>query len=470
MDNSPSYFGIFLRNATGYRVEGNTLSGHPAGGPGIVVKNSGAAYNEIYRNKTKPFPLGLLLGVQSIGRNRNAAATTGLKILCNNLLGTWDGYEISVMQDAINSGSDGMARLQYLPAGLANLYDYSAGNRFNYTTAPTAGYNYPNYFIGPNTNTVTDFQYGCNGIGAPEVPVNRNFTNAIHTQANTCPVHNDGAPPATFPFQLFVTMLSAIETQITSIETKPGRTYSDTALLDGLLTAHAQLISRAVSQYQVRKDTDTVNYIDSIALVYAKVTKGYQYKLYQASAYRECSRWGDAFAVLDNIADQYPLNDEERAEVNNTLTLYQALRWLEGPGATWDNLPEQFLDNILQCGASDRTQAGAVARALLAQYEGVIYTPEFISPTPQYMPAGKTVAAKPEWHMYPNPATDRLWIEGPAAKALLVLSDVTGREVMRRILDDNKALIVIIHLPAGVDSAILSTASGVVQTHKIVKR
>ncbi|WP_181358514.1 T9SS type A sorting domain-containing protein [Taibaiella chishuiensis] len=470
VDNSPSYFGIFLRNSTGYRIEGNTLCGHPAGGPGIVVKNSGTAYNEIYRNKTKPFPLGLLLGVQSIGRNRNTAATTGLKILCNNLLGTWNGYEISVMQDVINSGSDGIARLQYLPAGLSNLYDYSAGNKFNYTSAPTAGYNYPNYFIGPNTNTIADFQYGCTGIGAPEVPVNRNFTNIIGTQANTCPVHNNGAPPAPFPFSQFITALSVIESQITLIEAKPGRTYNDTALLDGLLTAHALLIDRAVGQYQYRKDTDTANYIDSIALVYAKVTKGYQYKLYQASAYRELARWDDAFKVLNKIPEKYTLSEEEQAEVAHTLVLYQALQWLEGPGATWNNLPVQFRDLISACAAADRTQAGAIARALLAQYEGAIFPPEFIPPSPDYAAASRLMAAKREWNIYPNPVSGQLWVDCATGNALLVLSDISGRVVLRHVLNGGKDMINISHLPAGVYVAGLSTEHRIVYTQKIIKK
>lgn len=469
VDNSPSYFGIFLRNATGYRIEGNTLSGHPAGGPGIVVKNSGTAYNEIYRNKTAPYPLGVLLGVQSIGRNRNAAATSGLKILCNNLLGTWNGYEISVMKDPVSLGSDGVAKLQYLPAGFIYLYNLSAGNRFNYTQSPTSGYNYPNYYIGPNTNTIADFQYGRNSAVALETPLNKNFPNIISTQTNTCPVHNSGAPPAPFPFSRFVTRLSEIETLISAIESKTVRTFNDTASLDDLLSAHAMLIDSAVVQYQIRKDTDTANYIDSIALVYSLVTKGYQYKLYEASAYRERGRWTEALETLSIIPENYDLNEEELAEVTRTLTLYHALQWLE-EFEDWDELPSAYREVVMECEENDRTQAGAIARALLAQYEGKIYDPEFITPLPEIMPISQSVGMSGGQHIYPNPVMDRLWIDGAAENSLLVLRDITGKEVLRRVLGSSNKMILVGHLPAGIYTATLQKGSTIIWNQKIVKK
>lgn len=473
---------LFLNNCTGYRIEGNRLYGD-YGPPGIVVKNSGTAYNEIYRNSIGRTVANVMC-VQSIGRNTNAGNTTGLKILCNDLYANAGsssgypaglGYEISVMQDPL-SGLNGIAKLQYVDGGgfTPNL---SAGNRFHNYAEPYNGLYYPNYFIDAGTNDLSQFRYGYNAATAYEQPVYTNIPSSglINMNTNTCPVHNLGAPSTPFPFILFVSRLSAIEDKITALETKIKLTEEDDAALDYLFTTQAKLVNDMVAQYQSPSGKevqvpDARTYLENIAKVYEQVTKGYHYRLYLASAYVDLGRHDDAITVLDNIPAQYKLSDEEQTEIKHIAELYQTLKWLHENSNDWAKMPAQLKRPVYEYEQTDPMQAGAIARALLAQYEGRRYEPEYLAPQSTRALTVSQAASKQDI-IYPNPTTGQLFVPYDNEKgSLLVLTDISGKEVLRFELKDPLNRIDISKLAAGVYSATIRTKDKISYQQKIVKQ
>ncbi|WP_158605956.1 T9SS type A sorting domain-containing protein [Taibaiella sp. KBW10] len=471
---------LFLNNCTGYRIEGNRLFGD-YGPPGIVVKNSGTAYNEIYRNSIGR-SIANVMCVQAIGRNTNSGNSTGLKILCNDLYasaGTSSGYpaglgyEVTIMKDP-SVTLNGVARLQYIEGGSPAL-NQSAGNRFHNGAEPSNGLNYPSYFIDASTNDLSQFRYGYNFGTAVEQPVYTNIPSSglINMNTNTCPVHNTGAPPTPFPFALFINKLSAIEEKIATIEAKGKHNDADRAELDGLFTAQAQLIDNMVLQYQfpsAKGQTDQQSNLEHIALVYEQVTQGYQYQLYLASAYMGLGRYDEAISVLNNIADKYPVGAEEQMEIKHIADLYQTMRWLALNEGDWSKMPDILKKPVYEYEQSDAMQAGAIARALLVQYEGRRYEPEYLIPKSTYTFQNNKIALNNMDKIYPNPTTGQLFIKADNNGDVLTITDITGKEVLHYILESSRTTINISDLPAGVYHATIRTTGKITYQQKIVKK
>ncbi|MNU28411.1 hypothetical protein D3C71_168450 [compost metagenome] len=484
---TPPYFAqntnvdLFLNNCTGYRIEGNRLYGD-YGPPGIVVRNSGTAYNEIYRNSIGRNAANVMC-IQSIGRNTNTLNTTGLKILCNDLYASSGstsgypaglGYEISIMKDA-SVPQSGVARIQYVEGGSSGP-NLSAGNRFHNGAEPSIGLNYPSYFIGGSTNDISQFRYGYNFATAAEQPVYTNILpgNLINMNTNTCPVHNIGAPPAPFPFSLFINNLSVIEKKIASLEDQGQHIDEDNTELDHLLTAQAQLIDKMVAQYlfpssKERMLKDGQVHLDSVALVYEQVTRGYQYQLYLASTYMDLERYDDATKVLNNIGSSYKLNEAEQLEIKHIAAIYEVKKWLNQNAANWAKLPAGLKHLVYEYEKTDPMQAGAIARSLLAQYEGHHYEPEYIIPEPVIIAQNNKIQANDLSRIYPNPTSGMLYINAEHRNSTLTITDITGKEVSHYTLADNITSIDISKLPAGVYNATIQTAEKVTYQQKIVK-
>lgn len=368
VDNNPTYFGIYLNNCTGYRIEGNTFKSHPVGGPSIVVKNSGAAYNEIYRNKVIPYPVGSAIGIQAIGKNSDASHMSGLKILCNSLSGYFDGYEISIIKNPVTLlTNNGISNFQYTYQNYQQTsLITSAGNLFNFTENPDPSYPYPNYYIGPNTNNTAQFMYRYNYAIALENPVHRNFPNTLNAAANTCPLHNAGAPPAPVHYVPFLVQLSALENQIRVIKASSELNKGDSINLDRLFAAHAKLIDSIVGYYQYMNLTDSIDYTDSIAMVYEHVNEGYQYKFYLASTYLNLNRYDDAINLLNAIPSGYDLDSDEARDISNISVLYVTLKWLHEHNGNWSEMPEELKLPVYQYEEESPLFAGAIARSLFS--------------------------------------------------------------------------------------------------------
>lgn len=99
--------GLYLDRCTGYIVEENSFSNektdHSNALRGIVVNQSGAENNMIYKNQFHQ----LQYGIVSQDLNRSSDGTTGLMLKCNIFTGTnWPKYDIAVLKT--NPAATGM--------------------------------------------------------------------------------------------------------------------------------------------------------------------------------------------------------------------------------------------------------------------------------------------------------------------------------------------------------------------------
>lgn len=132
-------YGIYLDGCDQYKIEGNMftefndphVSGH-GNTTGIVVSNSGANHNEIYRNQFHD----LDIGVRASGNNGQNylygdpnPSNNGLQIKCNHFYNNMYSADI-----AVTTGRIDYHQGYCLPANNSNAQKNLAGNRFSHST------------------------------------------------------------------------------------------------------------------------------------------------------------------------------------------------------------------------------------------------------------------------------------------------------------------------------------------------
>ena len=146
-------FGIFSEESSAYQIEENKFNPSTNSVPGIqsfgiVMKESGEAYNEIYSNEFRE----IYCAVNPINKNReNSISYIGLQILCNKFIDNQD-YDIYV-ENFNSSPLNGVAIFQGLSsygASAGNWFTQNIGGEGNYfnNTAPLTY-----YLNGPTNNT-----------------------------------------------------------------------------------------------------------------------------------------------------------------------------------------------------------------------------------------------------------------------------------------------------------------------------
>ncbi|MFT4061358.1 MAG: T9SS type A sorting domain-containing protein, partial [Edaphocola sp.] len=476
-----NYVGVYLNNCTGYKIEANQGYSHPSvGAPFAVLRNSGTAYNEIYRNA----PEYNIIGIQAMGINRNAAASTGLKILCNDLSSAeFTGISI-VKNPAILFGGaiQGVANSQ---AGYATMlapfpiaFPASAGNWFEQRSDHT------DFYVGSGINNLSQMSYRYSSLTPAEKPIYTNLlaSNVLSiSKTNTCPAHSEGTKPPPYPFGLvFVPRNNDLEAQIQAIEangSSTGDAGDTTAItLDILYTQHAQLIDSIISYYQYAAYGDTTGqlaspYNDSIALVYQQVNVGYEYKIYLASAYADKGSYDDAIATINAIPGNYQLAPEEQTYLSNLADMFAVRQWLYQNEGNWDSIPQTFKDMVYQHEQEDPMFAGAMARALRAQYEDASYEPFYIVPENDSVETQSISMNLPATNkISPNPTTGHTRISWTGGSATLMLHNINGAKVWQQNIENGITDVNINRLAPGTYMAIVEIQGKKIYQQKIIKQ
>jgi len=452
---------LSLNNCTGYKVEGNTI-GYDIPNTmdyfaGIVIRNSGTANNEVYRNLIGNVKTSI--GAQSLGTNKSPSNLTGLKILCNNFNSSYNN-NVTVMNDLVPNGNNGIHPKQFVQGGISNS-DLSAGNQFlAYGSSPAK-----NYYLEAGTFNAGQFLYKRNASLLQEDPTYRTPFTVQFTNGNTCPIHNTGAPQPPYPFSLYAASLQAIESQIGTIEAKSAPDSSDTLQLQYLYGRQSALVDSITTYYQQN------NLPDSAILAYRQVTKGSHYPLLLAAAYATVDRYDDAMAALENLQSHYPLSIEEQEQARRLAEMYKVKQWLYLNTDNWTGLPAGYHTAVEDYAVNDPMYAGATARSLLANYENRIYDPAFRLVPQELSPMGKIVPLSADQEkIYPNPAKDRLYIDWNGDQGRLILIDAKGSLVLQQEISNSNNSIAIGKLAPGLYWAQLLVDSKIVYQQKIIKR
>lgn len=459
--------GAYLNNCTGYKIEGNYSFDHPGAGPFAVLHNSGTANNEIYRNK----PVYSILGIQAVGINRDAAGSAGLKIFCNDVSGNATGISMIADPQVLPGIAQGVSNQQFTISGIFNIT--SAGNRFAQDP------NRWDIYADPNLNT-SSLIYRYRSASIAEQPVYHNLSGSVGATShnNTCPVRNAGATPQPFPFSQFVAQNTAIEEKINVIKATaidPSDEAVQLALVAPLYAQHAQNIDAISTYYQYMAARDTTghheDYQDSLELVYQTVTVGYEYKIYLASAYADKGAYDRAIKTLTELPEKYKLNDDEQQYMRNLQDLFTVRQWLYLNEGNWREIPGDLKEMVYANEKNDPMFAGAMARAILAQYEGATYDPYYvIPPMPVKQQTSKMIKGLSDSKIYPNPTTGYASITWEGDDAVLVLNNTNGQKVYQTNIKSGKSEIDLSHLASGTYIAqVIVNGKQVYQQHLVKK-
>jgi len=161
--NCPNYgYGLNLISCTGYAIEENTFVGGnipPTNSySGIEITNSGAAYNEVYKNTFQNVTVGNLADLQN-GSDK-ILPPTGLTYLCNTNTGNkYDFYVTNKLESWISpyqrSGTATAAANSFSTNAIMNFDNGGKSKVFYFHTAGGAPYSYygVQLVLTSNTNT-----------------------------------------------------------------------------------------------------------------------------------------------------------------------------------------------------------------------------------------------------------------------------------------------------------------------------
>lgn len=433
------HIGITLMNSSGFRVEGNRfdyiMNYQDTGYVGIVVQDCGIANNEIYRNYFRKTNYG----IQSVGQNKNNTGSTGLRFLCNNFAddaeSVFHRYDISVMKDpkltGINNPPQGVNHSQGNDMSLATVYDMrSAGNRFNQQPNPNAN-SARHFYMQPGTFALLPaFRYHYKEIpnNNIELPKYRSANlNLIDRPQFDCPTKAYKATPAFLALPTsWETKLLVVEYAIDSFE----RVEGDADILGALYTYHSKLIDSVLEWHTP----------EGQIAVLEQVSKNYAFKVDLAHLYKAMGNYKRATDILRvEIAKNFALQPAEETALNHLADLYEVQQWLENNQNDWRKLESAIKAKVAEYANLNEVYATGTARALLANYEGNIYLPEYVPITSDEENSfilGSTVLAKSTWTLHPNPAKNLLnigWM-GTGELAEIELFDLTGNRVLSQKL------------------------------------
>jgi len=139
-------YGIYVYGSTGYIIEGNDISaGTGSIDQGIYIKNSGSAYNEVYRNDISDLQWAIVSSGTNYYAAQNNPNWNGLKFLCNDFSG-------NTSRDLYVNSSPGAAEFQgtldastFIPVAAGNTFtDAGTVNLHirNCSSCPTTKYFY----------------------------------------------------------------------------------------------------------------------------------------------------------------------------------------------------------------------------------------------------------------------------------------------------------------------------------------
>lgn len=161
--NCPNYgYGLNISNSTGYAIEENTFVGNnipPSDSySGIEITNSGAAYNEVYKNTFQNVTVGNLADLQN--GSDHVLPPTGLTYLCNiNTGNKYDFYITNKLESWISpyqrSGTSIAAGNSFSTNANMNFDNGGRSKVFYYHTAGGAPYSYYGVQLVLTTNSNT---------------------------------------------------------------------------------------------------------------------------------------------------------------------------------------------------------------------------------------------------------------------------------------------------------------------------
>jgi len=461
--------GIWLYGCSGYTVELNNIEGGHAAQEiyGINVSNSGADYNEIFKNTISNIDDGLV----TAGQNSSPNGLTGLELLCNNMTTNNHSYSTGILGYA-----EGIAKYQGELIPTQNGYTkIAAGNLFaNQRGIPLHGsdriFSYPD---------AQPFTYGYSNANPSENPVYVS-SNVTLDLAQHNPCGYDGTPFISYP--AFLTNIGNIETKINAYQNlqqnNAAQTQSsaplsqtDSERLAGLWHVHQKIIDSMMITFMYL-DSTKVSY-DSMAMALEAVSLGYFNKIKLAGVYLTQLRYDDAISLLSSIPGNYHLTTDEAEDVLNMRDMYIVIDTLVHNGHNWTILPDDMKQNVVTVADESGAYGTPVARYLLARYEGIFYHPDesqlngAVANAQMFHiqePAGKN-------KIYPNPASQQLNINWSAEGQLTFsLYDLSGKPVLTTAIQSGLSNVNIEQLTSGIYTAEIDEDGHPVYQQKIIKK
>ncbi|HFA47643.1 MAG TPA: hypothetical protein ENJ95_01340 [Bacteroidetes bacterium] len=401
--------GIHLHGCTGYRVEGNALTGATAlagttSPVGILVGSSGEEPNEVYRNTLDNLQIGNL----SNGLNRNPAPISyeGLQYLCN----TNGASNVNILDFAVPAEKGGIKGI----AGRQGSAALAAGNTFSLPPS-----NLETHFL----NKEEPFTYfRPSGVSLPS-----NYSTLTITLddglENNCPSTLPGGEK----------------------EFADGTEKNQTEQLFYGSTDNAEKTKAANRLVRYFLVDSTAQDLDSARFWLANKNTLYSHFTIVETYLQEGDATGAQLA-LDNIPTQFTLSGEPQLEYNHFNTLKSLQIAAEQNGTTDEQLVAANQATLTQVADAGDYYASKQAKLLLNEVNGETYLPHVELPdagqqellAPPHNSSVVSVGTE-QVVAIPNPAKEMttfhysLGKESPAA--MLVVKSVDGRTVWQSNLE-----------------------------------
>lgn len=117
--------------------------------------------------------------------------------------------------------------------------------------------------------------------------------------------------------------------------------------------------------------------------------------------------------------------------------------------------------------SADAMFAGVTARSLLVQYEGAIFEPEFIVPS---VAIGMQKNLVQNNKVYPNPTIDKWLLSWKEGTAQMQITDITGRLILQKTIQNGITPIATAQLKAGVYTLQIWQGEHSVYQQKLIKQ
>jgi hypothetical protein len=185
--------------------------------------------------------------------------------------------------------------------------------------------------------------------------------------------------------------------------------------------------------------------IDSVLLVLENTEHIYQYKVALATAYAQHGRFDDAYSALQDIEGNYPMGEDEEADLANITAIINIQETLADNGYDWgaiSNGDKEWLEDMVYNGDG---RARYMARWLTGRYAELELLPEAMigeeeaEKPGRNLPGGTSQKPGDKIALYPNPAGKTLHIDagGIEGDATVCVYDLAGRMLTESKIQGN---------------------------------
>ena len=448
-------YGIKLKNATGYTIEGNYFYKGAAIAPnsypylgGIEVHSSGINENIIRRNQF----INLTYPIDIYGINGSTnASSPGLQFMCNE-------FNKGMINIYCNSGST-IRRTQGSPlVGADNDFintqsvDIIASHPFTYYYS-NQSYHYPS-FSGSQVTRQTAFSNSCLSYLDNQYDTIGGFIIFLSPKSSLLDQYDQLSKKMAEQKISHKNMTNSNKSSILTNSQKAEMAAIESSISE--LSLQMNEISRQAIK-MILQDTNGVD-LSLLTEWYSRMpTASADYSLVET--YYHQGKYSSADNALVSMLKEYDFDDIQLVDYDNYSRFHALKNTLQTSERYWDALTEMEIDELKSIAEASDERSSTMAKGVLCFFYDICYEDKIVEksddgilPLPKSAPMESTTPATSDIQVFPNPVEDNLTVSIPVLPKGTVtfqLVDVNGRITLSQALTSDYSTINLSNLPNG---------------------